>query len=156
VAIALSRTKWPDSWVEIGSVFSGRTVVVTSGLLKLPGEQVGAILAHEIAHVEEHLGMIRMQAFLSRLALMGQGYLVNVFNGYRLEFEADDWAVKYLEKSGLGRTVLANALRVIVDKRQELKTLHEVRKRLAIYRPEMAMGIGYSERVTVHPLQSLP
>jgi len=123
----------PYSGVEVGRMFGRNRIVVTKGLLKiLDEEETLAVMAHEMGHILKHLSWMRPLVFLSQLTLMGRAYLVNIFNTYDLEFEADDIAVEYLEQNGSSRLALASALRTIAAGQETMSIVRRL---------DMAVGL---------------
>jgi Zn-dependent protease with chaperone function len=85
----------------------------SSAIIKLTEKELKGVLAHEIWHIKKHTFIYRALNFLSDWILMGKGFLVSVLNPVKMEFDADDFAVSWLEKQGIDKKVYTNALRKI-------------------------------------------
>ncbi len=68
---------------------------------KLSREELEGILAHEVFHVKKHTFIFRVLNLLSDWTLMGKGFLANVLNPVKMEFDADDFAVYWLKEQGV-------------------------------------------------------
>jgi Zn-dependent protease with chaperone function len=93
-------------------------VVSRRALEELPRQQFAAVLAHEIGHLKhKHVAGLVWLSFLSRCVLLGEGFLHPWLEfSWKLEIEADDFAVRWLEdhapQTG-GRRALLDALKTL-------------------------------------------
>ncbi len=96
----------------VGIPYKKNFILINKGALdKLNEEELTGILAHEIYHVKKHTFIFRGLNLLSDWTLMGKGFLVNVLNPIKMEFEADDFAVCWLKEQGIERGNYIRALK---------------------------------------------
>lgn len=71
-------------------------VVHLSGTLaeELNDEQLTLVLAHELAHVTLHARKLWLIQLISRMSVLGAGHLTLLLDYWKMELEADDFAVR--------------------------------------------------------------
>jgi len=84
-------------------------------------DELNALLAHEIWHIKKHTLIRRFLCFLSDYSLFGNGFLALLQNSYKIEKEADDFAVKWLIKKHQEKSKAINSLRSLLEKAEEVK-----------------------------------
>lgn len=115
------KTRQPVIAVSDETVISGNVKYVfplgvvlqisRSAVEMLKKDELRAMIAHEMAHIQRHSLIYSALDFLSEWSFFGKGFLSVVTNSRRFEFEADRIACEYLEKSGQGKSLLISALR---------------------------------------------
>lgn len=105
-------------WCHVTSLWPfGNVLVVSTGLMAaLAADELEAVMAHEIWHIRQHSGIVGLLTSLSQLALIGKGIMVGALDSSRLEFEADAFSVKYVDRrsKGNGKRVVVKALQKIL------------------------------------------
>ena len=82
-------------------------------LERLAWKNLIAILAHEMYHIKKHNFLFSILCELSEWTLFGKGFLVFSLNTHKIEYEADAFAVKYLETNNLSKDSLIEGLDII-------------------------------------------
>ena len=89
----------------------GGVLRISNGVLRLlQDDELQAILAHEIHHLERHSSRFWWADFLSEWTLFGKGCLAMTYDSRQIEFECDEFAVRYLTSNGIRKTALIKAL----------------------------------------------
>jgi len=83
-------------------------------------DELNVLLAHEIWHIKKHTLIRRFLCFLSDYSLFGNGFLALLQNSYKIEKEADDFAVKWLIKKHQEKSKAINSLRSLLEKAEEV------------------------------------
>jgi len=97
----------------------GSILWIPNGLLKrLKTECLQAVLAHEMYHIKKHNFIFSFLCELSEWTFFGKGFLVFALDTRKIEFDADVFAVKYLEEHNLSKKELINALAIIREESQ--------------------------------------
>jgi Zn-dependent protease with chaperone function len=93
--------------------FNNLLIIPKSTLETLTEEQLEGLIAHEMWHIKKHTLKFRLLILLSEWTLMGKCFLVSVLNPVKMEFEADDFAVSWLEKKGISKEAYTEVLKKI-------------------------------------------
>ena len=88
----------------------GALLISTSALSSLGDAKLEALLAHEMWHLKSHAVKTALLNLLSRCSLFGNGFLAVVQDSFMLEFEADDFAVRWARYRGFDRNVVGDML----------------------------------------------
>lgn len=84
---------------------------LTSGAAQLlSSEEMQALLAHEVGHLKNDVLRFRLLNALSNLTVWGNGFLAVLFDSFKVEFLADEFAVGYLRELGMSPVVLQRLL----------------------------------------------
>lgn len=106
----------------------GNVLTLTNTTLKvLTGDELRAVIAHELWHFRKHSSLFSFLDLLSRWSLFGKGFLTVMLNTKAMEYQADAHAVAYLVRAGMSQAaatqVLAKALETIVAHNEVAKYL---------------------------------
>lgn len=97
-------------------------LVVTTGAwdeLHANGDELDALLAHEVEHIKKHTFTRRFLCLLSDYSLFGNGFLAVLQNSFQLEKDADDFAVRWLENKHRGKNRALISLRSLLERIEE-------------------------------------
>lgn len=91
-----------------GRIFSGRaSILISEGAFQfLDNEELKAAIAHEIGHIKRGVRSLEIYKFLCAVMLVPNPYLSIVLKPSKLEFDADEFAVK----ATAGKDALSGAL----------------------------------------------
>lgn len=125
-----------------GSLFFGRQdfILVSESLLSsLDGDELDAVLAHEVFHLENQDWVANLLASLFSVLFGGRSSLLVFYNYPRIEREADDYAVERvgteplysaLERLELEALKFKKGSDSVEDRADQLVSLSELRERL--------------------------
>ena len=97
---------------EIRGFVSRKVVILTKNCLVFFDNNpnlIRPIIAHEVAHLKKHWTKIRHLRILSRLSLLGTGFLSVFIDSIKIEKEADNLAADYLQN----KTILRQAIQKV-------------------------------------------
>lgn len=77
---------------------------------ELDGDELEALLAHEIFHVKKHGLAFSVMNFLSEWTLFGGGFLTLSQNSKEMEYDADRFALQWLSQNRKDRNILVSLL----------------------------------------------
>ena len=83
-------------------------------------DELNSLLAHEIWHIKKHTLIRRLLCFLSDYSLFGNGFLAVLQNSFKIEKEADDFAVKWLINKYHDPNKAINALKSLLERIEEI------------------------------------
>lgn len=93
-----------------------RMIVFTQRSLEFLGdhpEHAEAILAHEVAHLKHDCLKLWKLRLLSRLSLLGVGFLSTLYDSIAMEDKADNTARHYLRENGKEETLIEEAVSML-------------------------------------------
>lgn len=112
--VVLKNSSLAWSRVE-NSLFRGNVLVISNTLLKiLDDQELDSILAHEVWHLKRHIFSYNLLSLLSEWTLFGRGFFAVALNTKQLEFEADDFALEWLETNGIDSKIFVKSLNKIL------------------------------------------
>jgi len=97
---------------EIRGFVARKVIILTKNCLVFFDNNpnlIRPIIAHEVAHLKKHCTKIRHLRILSRLSLLGTGFLSVFLNSIQIEKEADNLAADYLQN----KTILKQAIQKV-------------------------------------------
>lgn len=108
----------------------------TWGELSVNEDELDVLLAHEVWHIKKHTLARRMLCLLSDYSLFGNGFLALFQNSYRIEKEADAFAVKWVmaKYQDAGRAM--HSLKSLLERREEINW------RNRMFRPGSSLSFG--------------
>ncbi|MCK4454609.1 hypothetical protein KAU51_04705 [Candidatus Parcubacteria bacterium] len=83
-------------------------------------DELDALLAHEIWHIKKHTFLRRLLCVLSDYSLFGNGFLAMFQNSYRIEKEADEFAVRWLIENHQEKNKAVSFLRSLLERIEEV------------------------------------
>lgn len=83
-------------------------------------DEFDVLLAHEIWHIKKHTLVRRILCFISDYSLFGNGFLAVLQNSYRIEKEADEFAVRWLIKNYQEKNKAVSFLRSLLERIEEV------------------------------------
>ena len=97
--------------------FKDFILINESTLKELNDNEINVLLAHEIGHIKQHTRFKRLLQVVSKLTFTGASYLLLFIDSYRIEFEADRFAKRWMKQKNIPDEVFF----VLLDKIQRLK-----------------------------------
>ena len=83
-------------------------------------DEIEALLAHEIWHIKKHNITRTILCFLSDYSLFGNGFLTIMQNSYKIEKEADEFALRWLTKKCQDRDESVRVMKSLLEKTEEI------------------------------------
>jgi Zn-dependent protease with chaperone function len=101
------RTKSKNINIQLHYLPGNAVIEISQGALDLlKMEELKAVIAHELGHIEQGLWKIRILKLLSSLAFFPNHYLTLCLDWPRYEIEADEFAIRLLHNSQLLKQAL--------------------------------------------------
>lgn len=97
----------------IGFPYFKSYILITEGCLKFTDYEIAGLLAHEIHHIKYHSFKWRLLNLMSDYTLFGNGFLAVITNSYLKELEADERAIRWLQKQKMPLSNFVNALQIM-------------------------------------------
>lgn len=116
----------PDITAEtkyLGFPFFKNILIISKGVwdeLHTVENELNALLAHEIWHIKKHTLTRRFLCFLSDYSLFGNGFLALLQNSFKVEKEADDFAIMWLIKKYQNKNKAVPSLRSLFERIEEV------------------------------------
>lgn len=105
-------------------VFQNVLLVSDNIFRQFDEEEIVTLLAHEIGHMKKHTLLYRVQCAVSDLSFAGSGFLNILSSSFKIEYEADKFAVEYLKSKGNDASCLISLLEGIRD-REKTESIKE-------------------------------
>ncbi|MBW2589107.1 MAG: M48 family metalloprotease [Deltaproteobacteria bacterium] len=112
--IVLTKSDIPGAQADFtGFPYFKKCMFLSKGCLKFSNNELKGLIAHEMFHLKKHSIKWYILNKLSNFTLFGTGFLACTVSSYQLEFEADEFAWKYLKEGKADLKEYENALRLI-------------------------------------------
>jgi Zn-dependent protease with chaperone function len=102
-------------------------LVITSGALDSLNNkgELEFILAHEIWHIKRHNFKLKALCTFSDYTLFGNGFLSVLQNSFKIEQDADDFAIKWLLKNNMEK----DAFKTLIEKQEEKELVLKISRK---------------------------
>ncbi len=104
-------------------------LVITDGTwhtLKDNEKELEALLAHEVWHIKKHTLWLQFLCLLSDYTFFGNGFLAALQNSFKMEKEADEFAVKWLVHKYGDKDTALNTMKTLLERQEEINAIPEL------------------------------
>jgi len=112
--------------------FTNIIFVSNKAIEELSERELEGLLAHELWHVKQHTIRFKLLVILSEWTFMGKGFLVSLLNSVRMEFQADNFAIYWLERRNIPRDIYIKMLRKIEAYNTMVEAKNEISESLGV------------------------